>query len=217
MCDVETGYNCRLRRSRNGDPGTWEEVVVFPGWNDIASFATFKGALYASSWLVPGEEEILPAQVYRSFDGVTWEPVTLDGFGDPGNIATLSFGQKDSYLYLGMGNGNGGQIWRTKDGMNWKVVNQDGLGNPNNLAFGFVTYQDLLYAYSGNLTDGCTVYSSRNGLHWVPANEPGWKNPANQMVRTDKARVIFKGDLYIGVSGWDAYAPGGVYKLDSHK
>jgi hypothetical protein len=204
---------CGLWRSISGDAGTWELAVLFPGWNDIASFATFKGALYVSSLFVPGEEELLPAQVYRSFDGVNWEPVVMDGFGDPANIVTWSFGQKDSYLYVGPGSyEGGGDIWRTKDGANWEPVTTDGLGNPNNLTFGFVTYQKLLYAYSVNLAEGCRVYASKDGLNWTPANEPGWGDPANSNVWLDNAWVIFKGDLYMGLNG-----PGGVYKLVSPK
>jgi len=213
----EDGMVCGLWRSISGDPNTWEHVAVFPGWNDIASFATFKGALYVSSLFVPGEEALSPAQVYRSLDGVNWEPVTLDGFGDEGNIATWSFGQKGSYLYLGLGNFNGGQIWRTKDGMHWQPVTQDGLVDPSNLAFGFVTYQNMLYAYSLNGDEGCRVYTSKDGLNYTPANEPGWGNIANQQVQTDNAWVIFKGALYMGASGWVAPAPGGVFRLGPPK
>jgi hypothetical protein len=204
------GVDCRLLRSINGDPGTWEEVMVLPGWEEIASFYTFKGALYVSSWFASNG---VGAEVWRSFDGLSWEPVTLDGFGDEGNIATWSFGQKDRYLYLGMGNGNGGQIWRTKDGMDWQPVNQDGLGDPSNLAFGFVTYQKMLYAYSLNLDEGCRVYASRDGILYTPVNEPGWGDPVNNMVRSDIAWVIFKGALYMGVSDFFGSAPGGVFRL----
>ena len=203
---------CGLWRSISGDAGTWENVVLFPGWNEIASFATFKGALYVGSlFVLDGDGNFAPAQIWRSFDGVNWEPVIMDGFGDPANIVTWSFGQKDSYLYIGTGGFEGsGDIWRTKDGMNWQPVTTDGLGNPNNVAFGFVTYQNLLYAYSvnNNEEEGCIVYASKDGLHYKPVNEPGWGDPANNAVWTDDARVIFKGALYMG-----SYGPGGVYKL----
>ena len=204
----------RLWRTSSGDPGTWEEVVEFPGWNEgIASMAIFKGAIYVSSmWASNEENGESTVKIWRSFDGVSWEAVTMDGFGDPGNIVSWSFGQKDGYLYIGLGNFEGGQIWRTKAGMSWQPVNQDGLGNPNNLAFGFVTYQKLLYAYSVNLEEGCIVYASKDGLNYTPANEPGWGDPANNAVWQDDAWVIFKGDLYMG-----SYGPGGVYKLVTTK
>jgi len=209
-CGFSDTMVCGLWRSISGDPETWEEVAVFPGWNDIAAFATFKGALYVSSmWTFNENGENTPAQIWRSYDGVNWQPVIMDGFGDPLNIATGSFGQKDSYLYVGPGSWEGGgDIWRTKDGANWQPVTTDGLGNPNNLAFGFVTYQNLLYAYSANLAEGCSVYSSKDGVLWTPANEPGWGDPADSNVWHDYARVIFKGALYMGSNG-----PGGVYKL----
>jgi hypothetical protein len=209
ICDVIEDYHCRLWRSPSGDPGTWEEVAVFPTWNDISSFATFKGGLYVSSMFTLDEDGFTAAQIWRSFDGVNWEPVIMNGFGNPSNITTWSFGQKDGYLYVGTGGfEGGGDIWRTRDGRNWKPVTKDGLGNPNNLVFGFVTYQNLLYAYSVNFVDGCEVYSSKDGIHWTPANEPGWGDTANSVVWQDDARVIFKGDLYMGLWG-----PGGVWKL----
>lgn len=205
----EDGMVCGLWRSISGDPGTWEHVAVFPGWNDMASTATFNGALYVSSLFAFDENgNFAPAQIWRSYDGVNWEPVIMDGFGDPANILTWSFGQKDTYLYVGTGGFEGSEIWRTKDGANWQPVSQDGLGNPNNLVFGFVTYQKLLYTYSVNFGDGCIVYSSKDGLNWMQANEPGWGDPANSNVWLDNAWVIFKGDLYMGLNG-----PGGVYKL----
>ena len=39
----------RLLRSTSGDPGTWEEVVQFPGWDGIAAYGSFNGALYVGS------------------------------------------------------------------------------------------------------------------------------------------------------------------------
>jgi len=199
----------RLWRTSSGDPGTWEDVFTFPNWMEgIASMATFKGALYVSSFWGANENGEPTVEIWRSFDGVSWEAVTMDGFGDPGNILSWGFGQKDGYIYIGLGNFEGGQIWRTKDGMNWQPVTTDGLGNPNNVAFSFVTYQNLLYTYSVNDQEGCIVYASKDGLHYTPANEPGWGDPANIAVWQDAAWVIFKGALYMG-----SYGPGGVYRL----
>ncbi len=201
--DNEGVLTYHLWRSISGDPGTWEDVAQFP-W-PVAAFATFKGALYASSdWYDGG-----PAQVWRSFDGMGWEPVTEDGFGDPANINTANFGQKDGYLYVSLASfEGGGDIWRTKDGMHWKPVTTDGLGNPSNYGFGFVTYKKYLYAFSANDAQGVIAYRSKNGLNWQPANEPGWGDPANWAVLRDGARVTFKGKLYVA-----PYGPAGILRL----
>lgn len=214
MCTWTDGIvDARLFRSTSGDPGTWDEVAVFSDWNGIAAFAIYKSALYVSSDFVltkDGEER--PAQIMRSFDGKSWEKVTMDGFGDSNNLTTWSFGRLGAYLYIGMGNWEGGEIWRTRNGLDWEPVTTDGLGNPNNLAFGFVAYQGVLYAYSVNLEEGAHVYSSTNGVDWTLENKPGWGDPRNTAVWRQYGRVIFKRSLYMG-----AYGPGGVMKLVQSK
>jgi len=181
-----------LIRSTSGDPGTWEKVTQFLDVG-IASFETFKGALYMS-----GEGERV--QIWRSFDGVNWEPVITDGFGEATNDRSGGFGVLGGFLYLGTGlsDPNGGDIWRTRDGVNWEPVTLNGFGDPNNAAFaGFVTHKGLLYTYSASET-GCQVFSSKDGVHWKPANKPGWEDPNKVAVYREFGRVIFKGKLYMG-------------------
>jgi hypothetical protein len=206
----------RLWRSPSGDAGTWEEVAQFPDWNiywlgEWLPFETFKDALYIMSDVVVRDGALAPAEILRSFDGVNWEPVVTDGFGDPTNIRGGSFGQKSGYLYASMASEeatNAGDIYRTRDGVNWEPVTTNGLGDPEVLHFSsFVTYRDQLLAYGASET-GCRVYASRDGHHWQLINDPGWGDSANIGVFRQYGRVIFKGNLYSGVMG-----PGGVYKL----
>ncbi len=169
-------------------------MAQFP-WN-AGAFADFKGALYASSdWYDGG-----PTQVWRSFDGMTWEPVVTDGFNS-GNINTGGFGRQGGYLYIGTGNFDGGEIWRTKDGVHWEMIAQKGLDDPDNGGFVFVSYRNLLYTFSYNEVSGCKAYISKDGINWMPANEPGWGDPANIAVFRDGAWVIFKGKLYASPLG----------------
>ncbi len=194
-CNFDGGMT--LYRSTNANPGTWKEVAQFPDWIAPSTFETFKGALYMGS----DDRYGPPAQIVRSYDGVNWEMVTPDGFGDPNNLLVWGFGQRNGYLYASTGSWEGGDIWRSRDGMSWEPVSKDGLGNPNNLAFGFVTYKNLLYTYSVNNAEGCSVYSSKDGVHWMPANEPGWGDPVNIAVYLNSGRVVFKGALYMGIWG----------------
>lgn len=209
--DTSTGV--RLLRSTSGDPGTWEVVAQFPDWVPFfapLSFETFKGALYMISDFIDRDGIYYPAEIWRSFDGVSWELVITPGFGDETNIRGGSFGQKSGYLYASMGydDSGGGDIYRTKDGLHWEPVTTDGFGDENNLSFAaFVTYQGRLYAYAGNWS-GIQVYSSKDGVNWTLASEPGLGDPRNYGVVREYGRVIFKGNLYTGVMG-----PGGVYRL----
>ena len=208
----ETSFASRLWRSTSGDPGTWEEVVVFPDWDGVASFASFKGALYAQSNGVniynPStlEWEMLPTQILRSYDGVSWEPVNTDGFGEPMNFMGGGLAAHKGYLYAGTGSldVSGGDIWRSRDGLSWEPVTTDGFGRPANLVMlGFATYKGMLFSYSAGW-EGIEVYASKDGLHWNLTNEAGWGLGINR----DHAQVVFKGSLYLGVIG-----PAGVMKL----
>jgi hypothetical protein len=204
-------------RSASGDPDTWEKVMEFPGWASAGSFQVFKGALYIASDGVYedgnfGAWNPLPEQIWRTFDGVTWEMVVADGFGNPGTDGLGGFADYKGFLYVGVGTyeGNGGQIWRSPDGLAWEPVELTGFGNPlNEKIDGLFTYQGKLYAYTLNWTEGCYVYSSKDGKNWTVANEPGWGNPSYWTSHLTADQAVFKGDLYMGVFGW----LGGVMKL----
>ena len=204
-------------RSASGDPDTWEKVMEFPGWYWPGTFQVFEGALYIGSDGVYEDGTFapwnpLPEQIWRTFDGVTWEMVVADGFGNSGSDGLGGFADYKGYLYIGVGTyeGNGGQIWRSPDGLAWEPVELTGFGNPNNDKIeGFITYQGKLYAYTGDYNEGCYVYSSKDGDIWTLVNEPGWGNPGNWTSHHTAAQAVFKGDLYIGVFGWT----GGIVKL----
>ena len=52
------------------------------------------------------------ADLYKSADGVTWLPVTTDGFGDPGNYGIRTMRSVDDTLYVGTTNPYTGlEIW----------------------------------------------------------------------------------------------------------
>lgn len=201
------GYQARLLRSRTGDPGTWEEVATFQDWLELGSFAQYKGALYLSSFWVAGENYDEPAQIWRSEDGLSWQPVTTTGFDDPTNITIWGLGELGGYLYAGTGSFEGGDVWRTLDGAAWQPVSTDGLGDPDNLAIGFVNYQDTLLAYTINLAGGTKLYASEDGMQWQLLNEPGWV-VENGTVWREAARVVFKDAVYFGLDG-----AGGIMKL----
>jgi hypothetical protein len=53
------------------------------------------------------------ADLYKTQDGITWYPVTFDGFGDVGNYGFRVMKSVGKYLYVGTGNPfDGLEIWR---------------------------------------------------------------------------------------------------------
>lgn len=52
------------------------------------------------------------ADLYKTSDGITWLPVTTDGFGDPGNYGFRTMRSVDDMLYIGTANPYTGlEIW----------------------------------------------------------------------------------------------------------
>jgi hypothetical protein len=83
------------------------------------------------------DETLLPeypfpgGQVWRSRTGDlgSWEPVTLDGFGNPDNIKIESLYRFKGRLYAITYNENTGmEVWVTHKGQNWELVNEPGFG-----------------------------------------------------------------------------------------
>ncbi len=203
-------------RSENGNGDYWEKAAEFPFWLP-GSFEVFNNTLYlASGYVISATSfSVLPGQVMRSQDGINWEIVVSDGFGNPSNDSAGGFTIKDDYLYIGIGTGpnsvpKGGQIYRTQDGKTWATVVEDGFGNSNNFKVeGLITYKNYLYAYTYNETEGCMVFRSKDGTNWIQVNEPGWGNPKNQVSHLSSDQVVFKDELYMGIFGQQ----GGLMKM----
>lgn len=202
-----TGTN-PIWRSATGDYGSWEKVAEIPNMDAFASMVAYKGALYGISDSSADENGTLPTQVWRTYDGVAWKPVVLDGFGNLLNNSGGDFEVYQGYLYVGVGDNtstsDGGEMYRTQDGIRWERVAAAGLGNQNNYKFdGLIAYLGNLYAYSVNNVDGCEVFRSQDGLDWVKVNESGWGVPANFATHLGVGQAVFKDDLYIGTFNFD--------------
>ena len=206
----------KIWRSATGAAGTWESVADLVDWAFPGSFYVFKNALYLiSNWVVKFDAEgnMIPTdQIWRSFDGVNWEMVVSDGFGEIGWWAGGGLADYRGYLYVGMGDDvKRGSLYRTLDGVNWETVVTGGFGNPNNGKIaGVVAYGGDLYVATLNFVEGCQVYRSHNGLTgWEQVNETGWGDPTNFTSQVTAAQVVFKGNLYMGALG----VHGGLWKM----
>lgn len=201
--DMVTSF---ILRSPNGNPESWEKVKEFPQWYSPGSFFEFKGALYLASDTIYAPGWLgLPDQIWRTVDGVNWEVVVADGFGNPGSDSMGAFAAFQDYLYVGEGvyeEGYAGQIWRSRDGVKWEPVIMDGFGNPLDIKVdGLIVYNGYLYAYTVNWTEGASVYRTKDAVTWERVNEPGWGNPLNAASHLSSGQAIFKGELYMGQIG----------------
>lgn len=109
----QPGRGTQIWRSTSGDRGTWEPVVT-DGFGTVSSgriisdgATAWAGALYVAAL---NEQEGIT--IWRTPDGLAWEPVSVPGFGDRATFAAqlAPFG---NYLYAWASNyARGQQIWR---------------------------------------------------------------------------------------------------------
>jgi hypothetical protein len=121
--------------------------------------------LMTVDWEHP-EANSSPAKIWRTKDGVNWEPVVLDGFGDWRNRKIDSLIVHRGQLYAATwtdnwvwGLNDGGiQVWRSPDGMHWTQINEGGFGDPDNwsvhLGANVLPYKNSLYFGSVNPNGG---------------------------------------------------------------
>ena len=75
------------------------------------------------------------AQLFRTANGTTWNPVIDDGFGDLDNFKIETIYAWNGSLLAGTDNNiSGVEIWQSTDGLVWHQVNLDGFGDSNNLS-----------------------------------------------------------------------------------
>jgi hypothetical protein len=91
-------------------------------------------------------------QIWRSSDGITWEQVVNNGFGDPTNGEVMRLVVFDNKIYAGTWSStdtHGAEIWSSATGDlgDWTKVINNGSGNVNNSAIlTMETFNGYLYA-----------------------------------------------------------------------
>ena len=131
---VNLSDGCEIWRSSTGDPGTWEHIVgdgapVPAGFGNenntgVLSMEVFKDKLYVGTYNFKDR-----AELWRTSDGLNWEPVILHGLGD-NNFYVWSMLAMDGELFIGTMNPfTGCEIWRssTGDPGTWEKANVDGM------------------------------------------------------------------------------------------
>jgi hypothetical protein len=201
-------------RSSTGDPGSWTQCNT-DGFGDANNQGLWAAAVFSDYlYVATGQwkDTYTGVEVWRTNDGVTWNQVNTDGFGDPENRSPWiePFG---GYLYVSSHNGDtGSQIWRcaTCNGADWEQVIGDGFGDSNTLASHFMLgFDGYFYACAENSVTGVEVWRTANGTSWSQVNVDGFGDSNNRIVWSG---AVFNERLYLGTangSGADSPANGG--------
>jgi hypothetical protein len=166
------------------NPGIVEVADAVPGWQqvnsngfgdpqtgEVTALETFNGYLYAGTHnpVSPGPTPIFDGgQIFRSLDGVSWNPVTQPGFSIPHDSAApaiLDLTIFNGYLYASTGRGgNPGQIWRSVNGSSWSPTISYGFGDEKNVDItALAVYGNKIYAGVTNSETGAQIWRSSTG------------------------------------------------------
>ncbi len=168
-------------RHRNNPPGLYIlrsadgltfETVVGPGAATPGAFGVAGGNrasldmhAHTDGYLYIGTVRFQGFQIWRTQDGISYEPVVGRGFNDFGNMYAWRFISYEGYLWVGTFNiantlfgVKGGTIWRTQNGTAWtEMVGRNGqyagYGFDDIYNWGirsFAEYQGKLYIGTAN-------------------------------------------------------------------
>ena len=123
---------------RTFDGVNWQMVVDGFDKPDISSMGgmlDYKGYLYAGVGyygnLDPDNPTSGGGQIWRSKDGLQWDPVMMGGFGNSNNEKIDGFGIYLGKLFAYAVNWmEGGSVYRTQDAQTWEQASEYGWGNP---------------------------------------------------------------------------------------
>jgi hypothetical protein len=172
-------------RSDSGDLDTWS-VVMGNGFgsslnSDPGSFTVYNDHLYLGvrngPIFITQPAQSGGGQLYRTQDGNTWTPVTLNGFGDPQNVKIEGMIAHQQVLYAFTSNPfHGMEVWASEDsGATWKLNHGGGFSSPYNRNTlwnsALVVFEDTLFVGTSNY-DPETYQPREGGQVWqqIPLN-----------------------------------------------
>jgi hypothetical protein len=193
---ADTGDVPEIWRTNNGR--TWEKFS--PEFNQdtgtIMDTQPFLDSLYIGTMSVGNNA--LGSSIWRS-DGLSWEMVASDGFGDIHNLGVDSLTVYSNTLIAATATYTSGvEVWSslTGDPGTWIQINTDGFG------LGIAgqdstmdTYNDFLYFGMG-INGVATLLRTDDLITWTPVFTDGLGNSHNTNV---SSMAEFNGDFYIGL------------------
>ena len=198
-----TNDGLEIWRSATGNGGDWQSVTTagFGGGADhpdATSLTLFNGYLYAA---VEGSSSAA-AEMWRTNDGISWNQVNVDGFGNMDNRQTGGLAIFGGYLYVGTRNEvTGAHLYRSSNGTTWTEVISDGFGSSDNLKIeSLYTFGGYLYAGTDNNATGVETWRTVDGTTWSQANPSGFGDSNNTGTLWSSATTVFNNNLYIGTA-----------------
>ena len=190
--------------SPSGNSGTWSQVNDdgFGDtniWQDI-TMDVFNNFLYVG---FGRGEDSATAELWRSNNGITWEPVFINGLS-ANNTHVSAMEDFKGNLYIGLRNvTNGGELWRSSNGFNFSPMFTGGYGNASRgRPYGLITFNNELYMVFCNTDQSLEVWHSADGTNWQPVMQSGWGDSTTTYGDYfDKGAAVFKGNLYFTGSG----------------
>jgi hypothetical protein len=190
----DTGFE--LWRSPSGNAGDWTKVAD----NSLGTFAPAPGCyldvfnntlLVIPGWSTNPDYSNAPVHLWTSLDGLSYDLVTDNGFGDPNALYSWeSMGFKgDYYLQLSIIDpetyAESQRLMVTHDGVNWSQYCDNCLG------LGTV-YKGSVY----NIWDaGRAVFRSADLLNWEQLD---WEAIDDPSITTEYGPLaVFKGEIYV--------------------
>lgn len=199
-----------------GDELSWTPVITagfgYTSNINVTDFIQFEDFLYAATEPKFGSGNT--CQVWRSPNGIAWEPFTTTCFGDVNNQSAGGFAIFHDDLYLGVRNDvTGGQIWISGDGVQWDQLVGNGFGDINNVKIeSLVVYKGQLFAATQNNVTGMEVWRTADGLEWHQANLDGFGDAGNFATLWNHGTIIYEGHLIY--STWNGVTGGEIWRYD---
>ena len=193
----------------------WEQVVGDghgggSGFGDPLNSAVSAMVVHQGSMLVGIANHVAGAGIWKSEDGVSWNPIMDGGFGDADNFSILSLASYDGRVWAATSNlSSGCGIWSSGDLVAWVPEVTGGFGNPDNThIFPLSEYQSSLYTSTANNPIGLQIWRFSSDTGWQTVDSPGFGDPSN---RHGLSMTVFDNELYVGVGNFDEGA--GIWKL----
>ncbi len=211
----ENGQLWRTNAPVNGN--SWMKVFDYDDWlinpqagafGDVLSAVEFNGYLYVSARATLSGKTPPHAEIFRSPDGLIWEKIIDDGFGDMHNLWAYPFAVFNGELYVALrNNADGVEIWRTNNGLDWEQANINGMADDmyqthRDMIRQLMVYNGYLYATIRNdfntAIQDCwlEVWRSQNGTDWAQIGGNGLGDPANNV--EGRGIEVYNNCLYIG-------------------
>lgn len=148
------GAGSSIWRSKTGDSGDWE-MVFSTGANhaSLRGMTEHNGSLYVGFAYDIFNQDIPPAEIWKSEDGINFEPIMQDGFGNPNNRGIETLISYNGWLYAGTKNDKEGyEVWKLegpdKGAGAVKVIEHGGPDARNEAAGTTEVFQGKLYVGS---------------------------------------------------------------------